>query len=624
MNKRLQKKDSKPESKINMNQTTKQIQGGFKMKPTRFLTVVLVLLGLVATASAITEEGTVIQNQAFGNYEDANGNSMPQVESLVVSTTVSQVAGVSLGNNLANPISTMDSTLYAVTLTNTGNGEDTYAIGATGAVTGTGTFSFYVYHDGGTLGVLDGTDADSEISTSDLVSFEGSYNLIIKVVDETVDGALAGVAHVVTLTSTSGFDGDSTATITLTSTVQAATVTGAITIVGDNTPAPGEPIVYQSCFNNDGTEIAYNPVFVTTMPSNTTLDLTSVTINGGSAVTIETDGTPPYYYNTTTRVLTLELSNLGITDGVDDQVCIVFTAIVDDNLAAGAPIDFPEGSPKLTYENEGGAEYPGTTPIPDNTFPSGGVDVAQTFAVSLDNGGVNAPYTYTGDPGDTLIFDFTVTNDGNGTDNFTFDDTTDYVTWVFYEDTDEDGVLSAGEKAAGPITETGDLAAAGVGYYIAIGTIPVGTADTATDTSIIAAISQAGAAADPAIVATGTDTNSTTCTAPILTLVKSVSPTGNQPPGTELTYTIVVANSGTGVAKTVVVSDAIPLNTTYVAESMTVDTAADDDDNVVDGSETVDNAFKAASSVLFDFDTIPAVNAGDTDQHTLTFKVTID
>ena len=236
----------------------------------------------------------------------------------------------------------------------------------------------------------------------------------------------------------------------------------------------------------------------------------------------------------------------------------------------------------------------------------------------LDNGA--GSYDFTGDPSDTLIVDFTITNDGNGTDNFTFGDTTDYVTWVFYADTNEDGALSAGEKSAGALTETGDLTTGQVVYYIAIGTIPAGTIDAAEDTSVLAAISQGATG-----TVTGSDSNTTTCTAPILTLVKSVSPTGNQPPGTELTYTIVVANSGTGVATAVVVTDAIPTNTTYVDESMTVDTVADDDDDVVDGDETVDNAFEAASSVLYDFDTIPAVTpSDDEDMHTLTFKVTID
>jgi len=622
MNKSFMKNDSTRESQ-NINQTQKPTKGGFKMKPTRFLIVAIVLLGMVATASAITQAGTDITNQAFGNYKDANGNNMAQVQSLVVTTTVSQVAGVSLGTDLTSPITAMDSTTYSFTLTNAGNDEDTFSLGATGAANDGGTYNFYLYHDADGSGTINGTEGDTEITSTGLVAFEGTYDLLVKVVDVTSGGGNPGEAHVVTLTATSAFQGDTTAVITLTSTVQAATVTGETTITDNPTPAPGESITYESCFTNTGTETAYNPVFTATMPSNTTLDVTSVKINGGSAVTLvqtalaPTPSDLPYHYNTATRTLTLELSDLGTNTGVDDEVCIEFAAVVDAPLAAGAAIDFPAGSPALTYENGGGEEYPPTYPTEDpGTFPSGGVEVDQTFAVSVDNGGVNATVN-TGDPSDTLMVDFTVTNDGNGTDNFTFSDTSDYVTWVYYEDTDQDGVLSAAEKAAGPITETGDLTSGQVGYYIAIGTIPAGTADTAADASEIVATSVGDSNVSDLA------TNSTTCTAPVLTLVKSVLPAGNQPPGTELTYTIVVANGGTGVATTVVVTDAIPANTTYVAESMTVDGSADDDDDVVTLPETEDHAFKAASSVLFDFDTMSA-NGGATDEHTLTFKVTID
>jgi len=609
-----------------MNQQQKQTKGGFKMKPTRFLIVALVLMGLVATTSAATQAFTDITNQAFGNYKDANGNALAQVESGIVTTTVSQVAGVSLGSNLASPISAMDSTLYAVTLSNTGNYQDTFTIGATGLATG-GTFEFYVYHDADGSGTINGAEGDTEITSSGLIVFEGDYDLLIKVVDVTSLGAASGNVHTVKLTATSVFEGDSLHVIDLVSTIQAAAVTGAITIIGDNTPEPGDPVVYQSCFTNTGTETAYNPVFTTTMPSHTTLSVTSVKINNGSAVSIKSTGSAfvpvtdsPYHYDTVTRILTMELDTLGTDTGNDDEVCIEFTTIVDAPLPAGTLIDFPANSPELTYENAGGDEYPGTNPLEDGAkIPAAGVPTEQIYGVSLDNGGVNGtdPYEYTGDPSDTLIFDFTVTNNGNGTDNFTFDDTTDYVTWVFYPDTNMDGILDTDEFNAGPITETGDLTSGQVVYFIAIGTIPVGTADEATDTSIIAAISQGAA---PGVV-TGTDTNSTICTAPILTLVKNVSPSGNQPPGTELEYTIVVANSGTGVATTVVVTDAIPTNTTYVAESMTIDGTGDDDALNAAG----DHAFKAASSVIYDFDTIPAVTgANDLDQRILTFKVTID
>ena len=593
------------------------------MKPTRFLTVALVLMGLVATASAITEQGTIIQNQAIGNYQDANGNDMTQVTSLVVSTTVSQVAGVSLGADKTANVSAMDSTLYAVTLSNTGNGSDTYAIGATGAANDGGTYDFYVYHDGGTLGVLDGTDESSEITSSGVIVFTGDYNLLVKVVDRTTFGGNPGEEHVVTLTAISSFATAVKDTIKLTSTITAATVSGTTEIVGDVTPGPGDPITYQSCFTNSGTETAYNGVYEVIMPSNTTLSLTSVSIDGGSAVTVQTDSTTSYYYDIPSRTLTLELGNLAAAG----DVCVKFTAILDDPLAAGASIDFPAGQPNFTYENGGGNPYPVVLPVEDpSTFPGGGVVTDQTYGVTLTDGGDS--YAFTGDPGDTLIFDFSVKNNSNGDDSFTLSDTSDFVTWVFYLD-DGDGILSPAEKAAGAITVTGTLNASETVNYIAIGTIPVGSADGANDASILIAATSVNAPT------TTSDTGSASAlvTAPDLYLLKSVthnevtyfSGTANEAaPGDTLTYTILVRNDGSGVASTVAVSDVIPANTTYVPESMTVDTVGDDDDDVVDGLETVDNASKEASSVLFDFATIPAANAGDTDQHTLTFKVTID
>jgi len=602
------------------------------MKPRRFLTVAIVLLGLVATASAITPAGATITNQAFGNYKDANGNDMAQVSSLVVSTTVSQVAGVSLGNNQNDVIQSMSSTLYAVTVTNTGNGDDTFTLGATGAVVPTGgTYSIEIYHDVDGEGDID-AGVDLITSSTGTLGLGETYNLLIKVTD--VSGGDAGDVHTATLTATSTFLGTTNAQITLTTTIQAAAVNGTTEIISNETPAPGESITYESCFTNSGTATAYNGVFETQMPSNTTLATGSVSIDGGNNyLTIEIDGTTTnYYYNTTTRTLTLLLGDLAGSA----TICVQFDAVVDAGLSADDPIDFPANNPSFTYENESGTEYPVEYPTETN-FPSGGVVVDQTYGVSLAL--VGTPGTdddFTGDPGDSFEFDFTVTNDGNGSDNFSLSYSSTYVTWVFYLDANNDGILDASEVSAGAVTETGSLAEGGVAYFIAVGTIPDGTADTATDATTFTATSQGGAAETPAVVATGTDTASATCTAPVLTLVKSVThgsteyfsgDVNNAAPGTTLTYTIVVHNSGTGVATTVVVTDAIPANTTYVAESMTVDGVADDDDNTVDtgDGETEDHAYKAASSVIFDFDTLPAVTPSDeTDQRTLTFQVTID
>jgi uncharacterized repeat protein (TIGR01451 family) len=631
-------KYASPRGSKNMNQTTKQTKGGFEMKPTRFLIVAIAILGLVATASAvstITPAGTSITNQAIGNYKDANGNAMDQVESLVVTTTVSQVAGVDLGGNQTANIQSMTSTLYPVTVTNSGNGSDTYSLAATGAVVPTGgTFTIEIYHDDDGQGDID-AGVDLIVSSTTALALGETYDLVIKVTD--VSGGAEGDVHTVTLTATSGYTANGVVTdvITLATTIQEAAINGTTEIAeGDETPAPGESITYISCFTNGGTAIAYNPVYTVQMPSNTTLDLNSVSIDGGNNFLTINTASP--YGNSFFRGDTLTLNLANLIGGA--EVCIQFDAIVDNGLSAGDPIEFPANFPAFNYENEQGDSYNPVVPEETN-FPVGGVEVAQTFSVALDLVGTEGTDdTFVGDPGDLFEYPFTVTNGGNGTDNFDLTWTSTYMDWVFYVDTDGDGILEPGgddaDTTGAGITNTGSLVAGGIGYFVAVGTIPAGTADTATDATTFTATSAVGAALTTPVVATGSDTAAATCTAPVLTLVKSVTIGGTEyfngdansaAPGDELLYTIIVANSGTGEATTVVVTDAIPANTTYVAESMTVDGVGDDDDQVVTSPETEDHAYKAASSVVFDFDTIPAVTAEDnTDQRILTFKVTVN
>ncbi len=57
--------------------------------------------------------------------------------------------------------------------------------------------------------------------------------------------------------------------------------------------------------------------------------------------------------------------------------------------------------------------------------------------------------------------------------------------------------------------------------------------------------------------------------APSVGLVKSVSPTGIQPPGTDLVYSVAFTNSGSSVAVSVQISDPIPANTDFKVGSAT-------------------------------------------------------
>jgi uncharacterized repeat protein (TIGR01451 family) len=185
-------------------------------------------------------------------------------------------------------------------------------------------------------------------------------------------------------------------------------------------------------------------------------------------------------------------------------------------------------------------------------------------------------------------------------------------TWAFYFDHNADGVVNNGDVL---ITDSnldgkldvGTLVQNEVVYIIGKATIPAGESDGYTSNMVMTATS----VGDETISDSGTLT--VTVTAPVLSLTKTVSPTGNQPPGTTLTYTCTVTNSGSGVATIVVISDDVPANTTYEAGSMQIGASVKTD--VSDG----DGATHSGNSVIFE---IPQLGPGGSS--TVSFQTTIN
>jgi uncharacterized repeat protein (TIGR01451 family) len=168
------------------------------------------------------------------------------------------------------------------------------------------------------------------------------------------------------------------------------------------------------------------------------------------------------------------------------------------------------------------------------------------------------------DPGDVVVYAHTVTNDGNGDDTFDLTAVSSQGwTVAIYADAGAIGVYEPGVDL--PVTDTGVLAADAVFAILVTVTVPAGTANATIDTTTVTATSQFNAGVSDSA------TDTTTIDAPALSVVKSVSPTGDQPPGTVLTYTIVITNSGSGAANSVVMRDPIPANTVYVASSIVQD-----------------------------------------------------
>lgn len=200
---------------------------------------------------------------------------------------------------------------------------------------------------------------------------------------------------------------------------------------------------------------------------------------------------------------------------------------------------------------------------------------------------------------------FTVTNTGNGNESFTltglstlpgddFDPTPSTPTFIYF-DTDSSGDLSAGDTPYVANSNDPVLAPDASVRVLVVNDIPAAVADGQRGRSQLAAAARTGTG-DPgdlyddqgdggldAIVGTSRATANAfgeySVEALQISAVKSQAIVdqfgGAQPiPGARINYQIVVTATGTGSATTVNVSDLIPANTTYVAGSLVLNSAA--------------------------------------------------
>ena len=585
-----------------MKHKQKPTKGGFKMKPTRFLIVAIVLLGMVATASAMTAANTVISNRATGTYEDALSNTYSATSNWI-HTTVAQLPGLSFvggSETLAQNIAAFGTTTYAVTIKNTGNGPDTYNLSALlGSVTGTGTFGIAITSDAG------GT---TPVAVSPSLAMNGEYTFYIVIDDQTATGATEETVHVADLTVTSdyaidnGFSGI-TQTGDYTSKVQAATVnviSSSFKNASGTDPVPGDLLTMDMCFENDGSLAAHNVIYQVTLPSSVSFKSGSIISAGvpqdDDAIVNGEESEDNGYESSGTVTITIPTIAAGTS-----SVCISFQVVVVDDQTPGTTITL---EPTVNYDDGDEGSYPVTTP----TVPS--VSTTQTWGVTLLHSGTIA---YTGLPTTTWQYAFTVTNDGSHTDDFDLSVSNagpdGSMVWAFY---------AVGDVGGTALTNSGSLARNGSVDLIAVGTITLGTDDgSVTVTTITATTTDTNS--DPA--ANDSDTGTTTVTAPNIMLVKSSSQANEHEtgenvievaPGNDITYTIVVQNWGSAVASSVVITDAIPANTTFKEFVTTTGTTAVYDENAPDVTFTFGSAIAAAA------------DASTPTTHTLSFTVTVD
>jgi uncharacterized repeat protein (TIGR01451 family) len=572
-------------------------KGGFIMnRRSIFSLTVLMAFALAGHLFAAgTPAGTDISNIAYGGYSDANGNVIADVddpgtriESNTVTTTVAQAYGVDVESDQTGDISRSSSVLYQMTVENTGNGDDQFDLSASTSSSGSSSFTTTIYSDGGTLGVIDGTDA--VITETPVLAADEVTNILILVELDNAEGA-QGEVGTTTVTATSQGDGSVDDSGTLESTVQAALITGSLAPDGTG-KAPGATITYTAIVtnsNNTNSEAANDVTLTLQLPANCTW-AGNVTVGGSGVPDPGAGGN-------------VNIGNLA--PGASQTV--TYDVTVNAGTPAGTTID---NQVNVNYDDTQAQAY--TQVDLDADDVSGGrVTVSQDYNFST---GIN-PASQSGDPGDVVRYLITVDNDGNGDDSYELSlfSSSQGWTWTFYIDDNDNGTWEGTEPAA---TNTGTIASGGSQGMWAVATIPAGTADETADASVFRTTSDSNSA-------TSDETGTTTVTAPILTLDKSVAVVGGGDaiPGATLRYTITISNIGTGVATNVVIKDAVPANTTYIDDSMTIDGSGvtDDSDSPTDESEC------DGSEAIFGIGSVAArTGPGSPTEIDVTFDVRID
>jgi uncharacterized repeat protein (TIGR01451 family) len=487
-----------------------------------FLVVALLVIAVLlvpTTATAQTAAGTSIGNQASATYTDSSAVSRTATSN-VVTTIVQQVASLTLTANGAKTASPGSPVFYPHTLTNTGNGSDSFTLtlpAQSGAFTLTNT---HIYVDANGDGIPDNF---IDLTGTNVTVTPGAANAFKFVITGTVPpGATTGQTNNFPVTATSVFDNTKIATDTDVTTVTPNAVINVNKSMSSNSGAsPSGPYTVTLTYTNSGNVTATTVNIGDALPAGMTYVAGSGrwSVTGATVLTDATGdlqpaaGSPHIDYSVTGSTITAIVDQVG--SGVSGQITFQV------NIAAGRPPGVLTNTATLSYNDGSGTTINGSSnPYNFTVLQSAAVTISDTGVAANDNDGtVNGIDTInTAAQGSTVTFTDVVTNTGNGTDSFnmtipanTFPAGT---VFTFYK---SDGVTPLIDTNGDSTPDTGPLAA-GASYTVIVKAgLPAGSTGgpfnaTVTATSTVSGAINAGANAsmtDRLVVITASTTDLT-------------------------------------------------------------------------------------------------------------------
>lgn len=450
-----------------------------------FVTLMLALTSMMAHATA-PAAGASISNQASASYTDAS-NLPRTVTSNVVSTTVTQVTSMTLTANGAQTATPGSVVYYPHTLTNTGNGPDTFNLTSTNS----GGFSMTTvqfFADNGS-----GQPTGLAITSTGALAAGAAFKFIA--VDTLPNTATAGQTNAVVVTGTSVFSSGVTASNTDTTTVTTNAVITLTKAISASNGLPGSgPYTYTITYTNTGNSTATAVAITDMIPAGMTYvaasarwsvtAATALSDANGSVGTAPNTLTSSYTSGTKTFLATLAQVTAGQSGTISFNV----------NVDVGVAPSILNNTATTSYNNGTGANTGSGT---SNTVP---FTVKQTAAVTQTGQTVPGPAS----PGSTVSFNNVVTNTGTGTDTFNMAlGTNNFPVGTTFQLFKSGGLTPLVDTNGDGIIDTGPLAPGATYTVVLKATLPPNATNTGAPFSITKI---ATSVFDPTKSATATDT----------------------------------------------------------------------------------------------------------------------
>lgn len=538
-------------------------------------TLVMLCIALAHPAQAAPLAGTSIGNQASATYTD-DSNVVRTATSNTIQTVVQQVASLSLTSTQTKVVAPGGTVYYPHTLSNTGNGTDTFSLAAVDANDGDIAFSsLAVYPDANGDGVPDNFTA---ITSSGPLAAGASFTFIVAA---TVPGTVTSsndetISVTATSVLTSGQNELNTDTVTVSSN---AIINMTKSVNPGSANAGTGPVTYTLTYTNTGNATASGLTITDILPAGVTYNLGSGTgqarwsVTGATALTDAVDGAQ------TSGAYSIDYS---YSAGATTVTTIINQVLPGETRTLSFEVNIPTGALPGTVSNTATFSYDdGSTTATGSTNPAtltvnqtAGV-VANNTSLSTDNSSAANNITVASAPqGGTVTFNAYVHNTGNGSDSFDIS----VVTGTFPSGTTfnlfkADGVTPLIDTNGNSTPDSGALAAGGSYQVVVKAILPAGSTGGPYSATLTGVSKFDGSQSDPVnLVLTAITANSVDLTINDITTGAGAGPeepdaiaVQNANPGSTSTFVLKVNNTS-AVADTFNI--AVSQNSTFSPASL--------------------------------------------------------